>query len=117
LGHGRADAFAAAQAGRDEVKGVFAVHLGARGAPSGAAVVAAEEELSGREVAVGDLPDDLPGDGVDVEPVALHSDGPLAAAEALDLVGVAAEVAVLGECCQLADSCGRSRRSHVGGPP
>ncbi|GGQ90264.1 hypothetical protein GCM10010267_61610 [Streptomyces griseorubens] len=51
LGHGRADAFAAAQAGRDEVEGVFAVHLGAGCAPG----VAADEQLPGRKVTVNHL--------------------------------------------------------------
>nr|WP_189397110.1 hypothetical protein [Streptomyces sp. FBKL.4005] len=71
------------------MEGVFAVRLHAGGTPGGATVVAADEELPGRKVAVGDLPDDLTGGRVDVEPVTLHPYGPLAAAEALDLPGVA----------------------------
>jgi hypothetical protein len=116
-GDGGADALAAAQSGRDEVEGVFAVDLGAGGAQGGAAVVAADEELSGGKVAVDDFPDDLAGCGVDVEAVALHPYGPLAAAQALDLPGVGAEVTVPGEGRQVADGSEGSRGVHVRVPP
>jgi hypothetical protein len=117
LGDGWTNALAAAQAGGDQVEGVLAVRLGAGPAPSGATVVAADEELSGRQVAVDDFPDDLAGGGVDVEPVALHSYGPLAAAEALDLPGVSTDVAVPGKGGQVTDGSQGSRRAHVRVPP
>jgi hypothetical protein len=86
------DALAPAQAGGDQVEGVAAVDLGAGGAASRAAVVAADEELTGREAgrvqAVKDIAD-LAGRGVDVVLGAV-------AVEA-DRVGTAAESGELAE--------------------
>jgi hypothetical protein len=117
FGDGRADSLAAAQAGRDEVVRVFAVDLSARGTPCGAAVVAADEELPGGKVAVDDLTDDLSRRCVDVEAVALHPYGPLAAAESLNLVCVGAQFAVQGDGREVADGSGRSLGAHVRVPP
>lgn len=117
LGDRGTDALAAAQASCDEVEGVLAVDLGAGGAAGCAAVVAADEELSGGKVVVGDLPDDFAGGGEDVQAATFHPYGSLAAAESLDLVRVAAQVAELGEGRQLADGSGRSLGAHVRVPP
>jgi predicted metal-dependent phosphotriesterase family hydrolase len=80
------DALAAAQAGGDQVEGVAAVDLGAGRATGGAAVVAADQEVTGREAggveAVEDVAD-LTGAGVDVVfgAVAVEADRVGAAAE------------------------------------
>jgi hypothetical protein len=80
------DALAAAQAGGDQVEGVAAVDLGAGRAAGRAAVVAADQQVTGREgggvEAVEDVAD-LAGAGVDVVlgAVAVEADRRRAAAE------------------------------------
>ncbi|BCM67754.1 hypothetical protein EASAB2608_03088 [Streptomyces sp. EAS-AB2608] len=95
-------AFPAAQSGGDEVEGVAAVDLGAGRAAGGAAVVAADEELAGREagrVEVVEDAADLSGGGVDVVlgAVAVEADRVGAAAEPGELPQDARQVAVFGQ--------------------
>jgi hypothetical protein len=96
------DALAAAQAGGDQVEGVAAVDLGAGRAAGGAAVVAADQEVTGREgggvEAVEDVAD-LAGAGVDVVfgAVAVEADRVGAAAESGELAEDTGQGAVLGE--------------------
>jgi hypothetical protein len=83
-------ALAASQAGGDQVEGVAAVDLGAGGAAGGAAVVAADEELSGREAGRVEVVEDVAdfaGRGVDVVlgAVAVEADRVGAAAESGEL--------------------------------
>lgn len=95
-------ALAAAQAGGDQVEGVAAVDLRTGRAAGRAAVVAADEELAGREVvrveAVEDAAD-LTGRGVDVVlgAVAVEADRVGAAAEAGELAEDTRQGAVRGE--------------------
>lgn len=96
------DALAAAQAGGDQVEGVAAVDLGAGRTPSRTAVVAAHEELAGREVGgVEVLEDaaDLTGRGVDVVlgAVAIETDRVDAAAEPGELTEDTGQGPVLGQ--------------------
>jgi hypothetical protein len=96
------DALAAAQAGGDQVEGIAAVDLSAGRAPGGAAVVAADEELAGREagrVEVLENAADLTGAGVDVVlgAVAVEPKGVGAAAEPGELPEDTRQGAVLGQ--------------------
>jgi hypothetical protein len=84
------------------VEGVAAVDLGAGRAAGGAAVVAADEELAGREgrrVEVVEDGADLAGCGVDVVfgAVAIEADGVGAAAEAGELAEDTREGALCGQ--------------------
>jgi hypothetical protein len=95
-------ALAAAQAGGDQVEGVAAVDLGAGRAAGGAAVVAADEELAGRERRRAEVVEDgadLAGRGVDVVfgAVAVEADGVGAAAEAGELAEDTREGALRGQ--------------------
>ena len=95
-------ALAAAQAGGDQVEGVAAVDLGAGRAAGGAAVVAADEELAGREVGGVEVLEDAAdpaGCGVDVVlgAVAVEADRVGAAAEAGELAEDTGQGAVLRE--------------------
>jgi hypothetical protein len=95
-------ALTAAQAGGDQVEGVAAVDLGAGRAAGRAAVVAADEELSGREArrveAVEDVAD-LAGRGVDVVlgAVAVEADRMGAAAESGELAEDTRQRALRGQ--------------------
>jgi hypothetical protein len=96
------DALAAAQAGGDQVEGVAAVDLGAGRAAGRAAVVAADQQVTGREgggvEAVEDVAD-LAGAGVDVVfgAVSVEADRVGAAAEPRELAEDTGQGAVLGE--------------------
>lgn len=96
------DALAAAQAGGDQVEGVAAVDLRASGAAGRAAVVAADQEVTGWEAggveAVEDVAD-LAGAGVDVVfgAVAVEADRGRAAAESGELAEGTGQGAVLGQ--------------------
>jgi hypothetical protein len=95
-------ALAAAQAGGDQVEGVAAVDLGAGCAAGRAAVVAADEELSGREgrgVEVLEDAADLACPRVDVVlgAMAVEADRAGTAAEAGKLLDDSRQGAVLGQ--------------------
>jgi hypothetical protein len=99
------DALAAAQSGGDQVVGVAAVDLGAGRAAGGAPIVAADEELSGREVGRVEVVQDaadLAGAGVDgvLGAVAVEPDGVGAAAQSRELAEDTRQGAVLGEPCE-----------------
>ncbi|EPJ36851.1 hypothetical protein STAFG_6110 [Streptomyces afghaniensis 772] len=96
------DALAAAQAGGDQVEGISAVDLGAGRAAGRTAVVAADEELAGREgrgVEVLEDAADLSGPRVDVVlgAMAVEADRVGAAAEAGELLDDFRQGAVLGQ--------------------
>jgi hypothetical protein len=113
-------ALAAAQAGGDQVEGVAAVDLGAGLAAGRAAVVAADEELSGREAgrveAVEDIAD-LAGAGVDVVlgAVAVEADRVGAAAESGELAEDTRQRALRGQVREFR-KWGRSRAGEDGVP-
>ncbi|GAP49236.1 uncharacterized protein SAZU_4100 [Streptomyces azureus] len=104
------NALAAAQAGGDQVEGVAAVDLGAGGAAGRAAVVAADEELPGREAgrveAVEDVAD-LAGRGVDVVlgAVAVEADRVGAAAESGELAEDTRQRALRGQVREFREWC------------
>jgi hypothetical protein len=114
-------AFAAAQAGGDQVEGVAAVDLGAGLAAGRAAVVAADEELSGREAgrveAVEDVAD-LAGRGVDVVlgAVAVEADRVGAAAESGELAEDTRQRALRGQVREFRE-WGRSGAGEDGVSP
>ncbi|GAA4657411.1 hypothetical protein GCM10023347_05170 [Streptomyces chumphonensis] len=108
-------ALAAAQSGGDQVVGVAAVGLGAGGAPGGAAVVAADEQVPGGQggrVEVVQDGADLTGGRVETVfgAVAVEPDGPGAPAEGAELPDEAGQLPVPGETVQL-----RGRGSGVTG--
>lgn len=112
-------ALAAAQSGGDEVEGVAAVDLGAGGAAGGAAVVAADEQLAGREggrVEVLENAADLTRGGVDVVlgAVAVEADRVGAAAESGELAKDTGQGAVGGEVAEFRER-GRGGAGEDGG--
>jgi hypothetical protein len=115
------NALAAAQAGGDQVEGVAAVDLGAGRTPGCAAVVAADEELSGREagrVEVVEDVADLAGAGVDfvLGAVAVEADGVRAAAESGELAEDTRQRALCGQVREFRE-WGRSGAGEDGVSP
>ncbi len=107
------DVLAAAQAGGDEVVGVPAVELGAGGAAGGAAVAAADQEVSGGQFLGFQFAQDFAGEGVDLGALAFEPDRLGAAAERGQLPYHAEQVLVPGERGQR--GCGRFGAGDCGG--
>jgi hypothetical protein len=104
-------ALAAAQSGGDQVEGVAAVGLGAGGAPGGAAVAAADQEVTGGEVGRLQAVEggtDFAGGGVDAvfRAMAGQAYGVGAAAQSGELSGEAGQSAGAGEVSELGERDG-----------